>query len=126
MARSTQRSKRKPSGGRYHAARTKRKFELARYPANTGLDKERKLKTIRIRGGSTKNVLLTVKEVNVSDGRGKTTKTDILNVIGNEANPNLVRRNIITKGAVVETKIGKVKITSRPGQEGAVNGLLLG
>lgn len=125
MARSTQRSKRKSSGGRYHASRSKRKFELARYSANTGLDKERKLKTIRIRGGSIKHVLLKVKEVNVSDSKGKTNKTEILNVIGNEANLNLVRRNILTKGAVVETKLGKVKITSRPGQEGSVNGVLL-
>jgi small subunit ribosomal protein S8e len=34
-----------------------------------------------------------------------------------------VRRNIITKGAVVDTDIGHVKITSRPGQSGALNGI---
>ena len=28
-------------------------------------------------------------------------------------------------GAVVETEIGKVKITSRPGQKGIVNGVLI-
>lgn len=69
--------------------------------------------------------LIAVKKINVADKQGKTTSTDILNVIENPANPNLVRRNIITKGTVVETKLGKVKITSRPGQEGSVNGVLL-
>jgi len=49
----------------------------------------------------------------------------MINVTENFANPNLVRRNILTKGTVVETKLGKVKITSRPGQEGTVNGKLL-
>ena len=37
----------------------------------------------------------------------------------------LVRRNIITKGSIVETKLGKAKVTCRPGQEGSVNGVLL-
>ena len=69
--------------------------------------------------------LIAVKKINVADKQGKTTSTDILNVIENPANPNLVRRNIITKGTVVETKLGKVKITSRPGQEGSVNGVLI-
>ena len=51
--------------------------------------------------------------------------TDIVNVVENPANPHLVRRNIITKGCVVETKLGKAKVTSRPGQEGSVNGVLI-
>jgi len=68
---------------------------------------------------------LSAKEVNVSDQKGKTQKTEILNVVENPANPNLVRRNVITKGAVVETKLGRVRVTSRPGQEGTVNGVLV-
>ncbi|MHA1475907.1 MAG: 30S ribosomal protein S8e, partial [Promethearchaeota archaeon] len=35
------------------------------------------------------------------------------------------RRNILTKGAIVKTKLGLVKITSRPGQTGQINGKLL-
>ena len=34
-------------------------------------------------------------------------------------------RNILTKGAFVETNLGKVKITSRPGQDGNMNGILI-
>jgi len=32
---------------------------------------------------------------------------------------------ILTKGAIVETELGKVKITSRPGQDGVLNGVLI-
>lgn len=125
MARSQARSKRKASGGRYHPARSKKKSELAGYAANTRVDDETKARSKRTIGGNSKKSLLTVKLVNVADKKGKTSKTEILNVLENPANPNLVRRNIITKGAIVETKLGKVKITSRPGQEGSVNGVLL-
>ena len=125
MARSTDRSKRKASGGRYHITRGKKSAELAGFPANTKLEKERKVRVTRIRGGDVKNSMLTASHVNVCDKKGKATKLEILNVVGNPANPHLVRRNIITKGAVVETKMGKVKITSRPGQEAALNGVLV-
>lgn len=124
MARAQSRSKRKVSGGRYHPARGKKKVELAGFAANTRLS-ERKVKSIRTLGGSRKQKLLSAHEVNVADKNGKFTKTKILTVLENAANPHLVRRNIITKGAVVKTDLGKVKITSRPGQEGTVNGVLL-
>ena len=125
MARSQQRSQRKESGGRYHYQRTKRKYELSYYAANTKLDAEKRVRTTRIMGGDIKQSLLTVKEMSVADKKGKTLKAEILNVIENPANANLVRRNILTKGCVVETNIGKVRVTSRPGQEGSVNGVLL-
>ena len=51
--------------------------------------------------------------------------TKILNVVENSANPHLVRRNILTKGAIVETEMGKVKVTSRPGQDACLNGIAL-
>ncbi len=125
MARSQQRSLRKVSGGRYHHQRTKRKFELAGFPTLTKLAKERKAKAERTLGGNQKQSLLSGNIINVADKKGKTIKTEILNVVGNPANPNLVRRNVITKGAIVETKLGKVRVTSRPGQEGTINGVLM-
>ncbi|MFH1511592.1 MAG: 30S ribosomal protein S8e, partial [Candidatus Woesearchaeota archaeon] len=33
--------------------------------------------------------------------------------------------NIITKGTIVDTDKGKVRITSRPGQDGTLNGVLV-
>jgi small subunit ribosomal protein S8e len=125
MARSQHRSRRKVSGGLYHHFRTKKRQELAGLPAETKLDATARIKQVRVRGGQRKQKILSINTVNVSDQAGKTTKTEILNVVENPANPHLVRRNIITKGAVVETKLGKVRITSRPGQEGSVSGLLV-
>jgi len=125
MARAQTRSNRKASGGRYHPARAKKKNELAGFPAMTKLAEKVKLRIKRVLGGNKKTATLTVKEINVADKKGKTSKTEILNVIENPANPHLVRRNILTKGAIVETKLGKVKVTSRPGQESSVNGVLV-
>ncbi len=125
MARSQQRSQRKSSGGRYHYFRTKRKFELAGYASNTKLAEERKVSSKRVLGGSKKMSLLEASHINVVDQQGKAAKVKILNVVDNPANPNLVRRNIITKSSVVETEKGRVRVTSRPGQEAALNGVLL-
>ena len=69
MARAQTKSKRKVSGGRYHSARTKRKDELARKPTLTLL-KEKKVKKIRTIGGNQKKVLLSAKEVSVTDSKG--------------------------------------------------------
>ena len=55
----------------------------------------------------------------------KYNKVKILNIIGNPANRNFVRRNIITKGTVLETDAGKAVVTSRPGQEGVINTVLV-
>lgn len=124
MARAQLRSKRKASGGRYHKTRKKKKRELAGTPTLTKLG-DKKAKTLRVRGGNKKQAVLSAKEISVTDKKGKTQKTEVLNVIENPADPNLVRRNVLTKGTIVETKLGKAKITSRPGQEGTVNGILI-
>lgn len=125
MARSQQRSLRKISGGRYHHSRTKKSYELAGVQVNTKLDANKKKVVKRGRGGVLRNVLLTVKFISVADKKGKVSKTEISNVVENPANANLVRRNIITKGCIVETKLGKARVTSRPGQDGTVNGVLI-
>jgi small subunit ribosomal protein S8e len=49
----------------------------------------------------------------------------MVTVVESPADVNYVRRNIITKGAVVETDIGKVRLTSRPGKDGVLNGVLI-
>ena len=67
MARSQERSLRKSSGGRYHSFRGKKRFELAGYPAETKLNKERKLKVKRVRGGSFKFCNLSTNLINVTD-----------------------------------------------------------
>src|SRR3989339_138722 len=105
MARSQQRSKRKVSGGRYHSSRSKKSAELARVPILTKLGTN-KIKKVRIRGNNLKQKTISVKEANVKDKEGKINRLEILNVLENPANPNLVRRNIITKGTIIKTKLG--------------------
>ena len=125
MAISQGKSIRSPSGARIVANRGKRKSELGRDPAETRVD-EKRLRKIRTRGGKEKLRLAAANKINLTDVKsGKTQVTDILGVIENDANPNYVRRNIVTKGAVVETPEGNAKVTSRPGQDGVVNGILI-
>ena len=125
MARTTSRSLRKVSGGRYHFSRGKKSYELAGFAANTKLADAKKAQHKRGRGGALREALLTIKQMNIADKQGKSQKTEIINVVENPANANLVRRNVITKGCVVETKLGRARVTSRPGQEGMVNGVLI-
>ena len=52
-------------------------------------------------------------------------KAKIKNVLETPSNRFLARQNVLTKGTIVDTDLGKVKITNRPTQEGVVNGILL-
>ena len=125
MAISQGRSKRKVSGSRYRAYRKKRLYELGRLPTYTKIGK-RILIFLRTKGGGTKLSLLNVEVANVFDPKNKKfSKAKILSVVENKANPNLVRRNVITKGCIIKTEIGNARITSRPGQEGTVNAVLV-
>jgi small subunit ribosomal protein S8e len=49
----------------------------------------------------------------------------IKTVTDNPADRHFVRRNIITKGSVIETSKGKARVTNRPGQEGMVTAVLI-
>lgn len=125
MARSQLRSKRKPSGGRLLPWRKKKLYELASEPTYTQLGKLKR-KTLRTTGGNTKQRILVVDVANVFDPRTKKhAQLKIKSIVENQANSNFIRRNIITKGAVIETEKGKARITSRPSQDGVVNALLL-
>ena len=118
-------SLRKISGGRIRLPRKKRKYELGREPVYTHIAPLRK-KIVRVRGGNFKVKLLRVDEVNVYTPKsGKMKKAKLISVIENPANPHFAQRNIVTKGAIVQTSLGKVRITSRPGQHGVLNGVLI-
>lgn len=125
MALTSQRSRRKATGGRYKASRKKRVFELRGLPTLTKLD-EKKVKTVRGVGGNKKQKVLSANQVNVFDPKTKKYSNEtIKTIVENNANRHFVRRNIMTKGAVVETAKGKVKITSRPGQSGLLQGVYI-
>ena len=119
-------SRRKPSGGINHAlkSRGKRKYERTRPFVPTVLGEGLKTKVIRVRGGNVKVRVRTVNFANVATPEG-VKKVRILNIIDNRANRHFVRSNIITKGAIIETEIGKAIVTSRPNQHGVVNAKLI-
>ncbi|HJX04780.1 MAG TPA: 30S ribosomal protein S8e [Thermoplasmata archaeon] len=119
------RPKRKPSGGRIRLARKKRKFEIGREKQFTHLGVQ-KIKMYRTKGANQKARLLMVDMANVVDPSTKAIKkVKILTVKSNPSNPNYVQRNIMTKGATVMTELGEAEITSRCGQDGVVNAILM-
>ena len=113
----------KISGGRYVARRKKKKYERLGQKRTVKLG-ELKRKTKRTKGGNNKTYLLKIKEVNVSE-KGKTKKLEIKNVLETPSNRFLARQNIITKGTIIDTAEGKVKITNKPTQEGVLNGIFV-
>ena len=121
MAITQHRAARKPSGGKYKAYRKKRVHEIGDHPILTQIG-TRKAKTTRGIGGNTKRKLQVADFVNLTE-KGKSKKLKVISVVDNPANPNYTRRNIVTKGCIVNTEDGKVKITSRPGQDGNLNGV---
>ncbi len=119
------RSNVKKTGGLLNKIRKRKKRDFGSDFMQLKLD-ENKTKKVRTYGGKKKLKLLRANKLNVFDpntGKGELVK--ILSVKENSANPNYVRMNIITKGAVVETEKGLAKVVSRPGQEGSLNGILV-
>lgn len=98
---------------------------MGRDPIQTQIGRERK-KVIRVRGGNYKIKAYSSNMVNVTDVEsGKTQRVAIDHMVKNQASADLERRSILTKGAIVDTELGPVRITSRPGQSGQLNGILL-
>ena len=126
MARSQARSKRKYTGKKYKHFRKKRKRELERPRIDTVIGNVTKSKKLRTMGGNMKMKLFSTNYINVTDpSNNKTSKVKILRFESNAASKDLNRRHILTKGAIVETELGNAKVTSRPGQHGVLNGMLI-
>jgi len=117
------RSKRYNTGSRRRPSRKHRKYERGSQSTETILG-EKRLRTKRTLGGNIKLRLLSSLYANVTDKvTGKSEKTKIIQVLENPANVDLNRRGIITKGAIIETELGKALVTSRPGQNGVVDAI---
>ena len=118
-------SKRGKTGRRLRYSRGKRKFEIGREAHLTTIGVTT-IKKVRTKGNNRKSRAKTINIAYVVDPKtNKTTKTEILSVVENPANIHYIRRNIINKGAVIETKIGKARVTSRPGQAATINAVLI-
>jgi small subunit ribosomal protein S8e len=126
MALSQLKSLRKPSGGKYkQQGRKKKLYETGKQPAFTRLE-GRRSKLVRTMGSDRKVRLLAADTANLYDPKTKKyEQIKIKTIVDNPANRHFIRRNIMTKGTVIETEKGKAKITSRPGQDGSVNAVLI-
>ena len=118
-------SRRSPRGGRYKQARGKRLYETGSEPTHTKLG-AKMLKRVRTKGGVVKLRLLRNEVANIlNTGDMKCRAVRIKTVVDNSASKHFVRRNIITKGTVIDTEFGKARVTNRPGQEGTINAVLV-
>ncbi len=122
-------SRRKPTGGRLKRPiryRGKRKKEISSEKQFAFVSDENQNKIYRKHAGLQTVRVMSASQINVSiPSEGVTKRVAITNIIENAADPNYVRRNIITKRAIAETELGQVRITSRPGMDGVVSGILL-
>lgn len=120
-------SKTKSSGNgkRKVKFRDKRRSEIGNYFSATKMSEENNTtKKVRRRGGSFTTVLKSAAFANVLTRNGYQ-KTMIKGVMESPDNRNFARQNIITKGTIITTDLGKAKVTNRPGREGAVNAKLM-
>lgn len=116
---------RKITGGKYKFFRKRKKFAIQSISRKVKLRTTRK-KIIRGLGGNNRTVLLSAEFANVLDPKNnKTKKSKILNVLETPADRFLARQNILVKSAIIETELGKAKVTNRPSQEGQVNCVLI-
>lgn len=128
-------SKKKSTGGKNAAVRRidKRLAWKGGEFSATGIaedEKKEKRKTVKTLGGNTKVKAQRVKFIALTNpATKKTAKAEVLSVAENNANRQYARQNTMTKGAIIkvrfEGKEARAKVTSRPGQAGTVQAVLM-
>ena len=86
--------------------------------------------TVKALGNASKVKQRKVRHASIHDPQSKkTVKAEVTRVVQNAANRLYTRRNIVTKGALIEVKMGtelkQAIVTSRPGQSGTVHARLV-
>jgi small subunit ribosomal protein S8e len=120
------RKKRKITGGRKRPYRGKRVFEMGREAVETELG-DITQKTVRGKGGQMKRKLLKEEYANVADPSSRRTeRVKIIRVLRNPVNVDYDRRDIITRSTIIVTDLGEAVVTSRTGQDGVINAVLVG
>ena len=114
---------RKITSGKYHKNRKKRLYERKSQEKIVILG-ETKRKTLKVSGANKKTFLLKANIANLL-AKGSIQKAEIKNVLETPQNRFMARKNRLVKGAIVETSMGKARITNRPSQEGMVNAVLI-
>lgn len=114
---------RKITGGKYHKQRKHKHYEAHGQERHAVLG-TLKRKNLRVRGGAIKTIILKADKVNLQS-HGKTQTATIINVEKTPQNQFFARQNRLMKSAIIETSLGKARITNRPSQEGCVNAVLI-
>jgi len=115
------------TGGKIRRIRDKILLHYGGFPARSKVEKDAKEEARvnkRVKGGATKTKAKTVMYAIVSDG-ASSKKAKLITVSESPDNRHYARENIVTRGAIIETELGKCRVTSRPGQDGMVNAVLL-
>ncbi|MCS7140008.1 MAG: 30S ribosomal protein S8e [Candidatus Nezhaarchaeota archaeon] len=117
---------RKPTGGKIRPHRKKRKYEMGGDPIETTVAESERRIIRRVMGGNCKVSLKHAVYANVLDP--ETNKCYKLKILAVKENPSCIdysRRGVITKGSIIETEKGLARVTSRPGQDGVINAVLV-
>lgn len=118
------RTKNLGNGKRKIKSRDKRRSEVGNYFSSTKFGENDKIKKIRRRGGKKTAILKKALSVNLLTKDGFK-KVKIKTISESPDNKNFARQNIITKGTVIITEIGKAVVMNRPGRDGNVNAKLI-
>jgi len=104
--------------------RDKKRSEIGNYFSATRVSQENGVKSFRRRGGNISPRASSLAFANLLTKEGYK-KVKIKAVIDSKDNRNFARQGILTKGAIIETELGKAVIINRPGREGTVNAKIL-
>ena len=122
---SQSKGRRKVSGGMKQLHRKKRLYDRGSRPTLTKLG-ETNIRQDRVRSSAVKQRILRINVANVYDPKEKKFKKAVIKTVAETpSNRHYARANIMTKGSIIETELGKARITSRPGQEGRINATLI-
>jgi len=118
--------KKKKTGASKKAFRGKRRRESGDVQTETRISTtgdfvQRK----RIKGGSFKLSLRESKSVNINFPDGHTTRGEILELVDNPSNALFARKGIITRGAILRTSLGLVRVSSKMGSDGVLNAKIM-
>jgi small subunit ribosomal protein S8e len=98
---------------------------MGRNPTETLMGEPKRV-TIDSRRKSKKTPALRLTQVNVTDPEKNVTfRAELQDVEKNPANMDYQRRKVITRGTIIKTSKGRARVTSRPGQDGILNAILI-
>ncbi|MFH1443100.1 MAG: 30S ribosomal protein S8e [Candidatus Micrarchaeota archaeon] len=116
------------TGAQKRSTRDKTLANYGGFFARPKLEKESDQERREVQRGKGANKKVKLKAgifANVVQKNKSIKKVKIVNVVESPDNRHYTSENVLTKGAIIETELGKAKITSRPSQHGVVNAVLI-